>query len=47
VANPTGKIGQLRDEALPVVRVIVPPDRSSRVFEDDRPRVAIRLGAQL
>lgn len=35
VANPTGEIGQLRDEALPVVRVIVPPDRSGRVFEDD------------
>jgi hypothetical protein len=35
VANPTGEIGQLRDEALPVVRVIVPPDRSRRVFEDD------------
>jgi hypothetical protein len=35
VANPTGEIGQLRDEALPVVRVIVPPDRSGRMFEDD------------
>ena len=35
MANPTGKIGQLREEELPVVRVIVPPDRSSRVFEDD------------
>jgi hypothetical protein len=35
VANSTGEIGQLRDEELPVVRVIVPPDRSGRVFEDD------------
>jgi hypothetical protein len=35
VANPTGEIGQLRDEALPAVRVIVPPDRSGPVFEDD------------
>src|ERR1700748_1327426 len=35
VATPTGEIGELRDEALPVVRVIVPPDRSGRVFEDD------------
>jgi hypothetical protein len=35
VANPTGKIGQLREEELPVVRVIVPPDPSGRVFEDD------------
>ena len=35
VANPTGKIGQLREEELPVVRVIVPPDPSDRVFEDD------------
>ena len=35
MANPTGEIGQLRDEELPVVRVIVPPDRSGRVFEDD------------
>ena len=26
MANPTGKIGQLREEELPVVRVIVPPD---------------------
>ena len=32
VANPTGKIGQLREEELPVVRVIVPPDPSGRVF---------------
>ena len=35
VANPTGEIGQLREEELPVVRVIVPPDPSGRVFEDD------------
>src|SRR2546430_17584728 len=35
VANPTGEIGQLREEELPVVRVIVPPDLSGRVFEDD------------
>jgi len=35
VANPTGEIGQLREEELPVVRVIVPPDRSGRMFEDD------------
>jgi hypothetical protein len=35
VANPTGEIGWLRREELPVVRVIVPPDPSGRVFEDD------------
>ena len=35
MANPTGKIGQLREEELPVVRVIVPPDLNGRVFEDD------------
>jgi hypothetical protein len=35
MANPTGEIGQLRDEELPVVRVIVPPDLSGPVFEDD------------
>jgi hypothetical protein len=35
MANPTGEIGQLREEELPVVRVIVPPDLSGRVFEDD------------
>jgi hypothetical protein len=35
VANPTGEIGWLREEELPVVRVIVPPDPSGRVFEDD------------
>ena len=71
MANPAGEIGQLREEELPVVRVIVPPDPSGPVFEDDldpgdlvfdgkadtharmaralpgRPRLAIRLGAQL
>ena len=30
-----GEIGHLRDEELPAVRVIVPPDLSGRVFEDD------------
>ena len=35
MANSTGKIGQLREEELPVVRVIVPPDPNGRVFEDD------------
>ena len=35
MASPTGEIGQLRDEELPAVRVIVPPDPSGRVFEDD------------
>jgi hypothetical protein len=35
MANPTGEIGRLRDEELPAVRVIVPPDPSGRVFSDD------------
>lgn len=35
MANPTGEIGQLREDEFPVVRVIVPPDLSGRVFEDD------------
>jgi hypothetical protein len=35
MANPTGEIGQLHEEELPVVRVIVPPDPGGRVFEDD------------
>ena len=35
MGNPAGEIGQLREEDLPVVRVIVPPDLSGRVFEDD------------
>src|SRR5260370_24845239 len=71
MSKPAGEIGHLRDEELPAVRVIVPPDLSGRVFEDDldpgdvvfdgnrtrdahlaralpaRPRVAIRLGAEL
>jgi hypothetical protein len=33
--KPAGEIGHLRDEELPAVRVIVPPDLSGRVFEDD------------
>jgi hypothetical protein len=35
MANPGGEIGRLRDEELPVVRVIVPPDPGGRVFEDE------------
>jgi hypothetical protein len=35
VATPAGEIGQLRDEGLPAVRVIVPPDLSGRLFQDD------------
>jgi hypothetical protein len=35
VANPAGEIGQLRDEGLPAVRVIVPPDVNGRLFQDD------------
>jgi hypothetical protein len=35
MANPTGEIGRLREEELPAVRVIVPPDPGGRVFEDD------------
>ena len=35
MANPAGEIGQLREEELPVVRVIVPPDPGGRLFEDD------------
>jgi hypothetical protein len=35
VARPAGEIGQLRDEELPVIRVIVPPDLGSRAFQDD------------
>ncbi|MGD0066207.1 MAG: hypothetical protein ABSB76_22520 [Streptosporangiaceae bacterium] len=31
----SGEIGQLRREELPAIRVIVPPDLSGRVFEDD------------
>jgi hypothetical protein len=33
--NPAGEIGQLRDEELPAIRVIVPADPSGRVFFDD------------
>jgi len=29
------RFGQLREEELPVVRVIVPPDPNGRVFKDD------------
>jgi hypothetical protein len=32
---PAGEIGQVRDEELPAIRVIVPPDRSGRLFADD------------
>jgi hypothetical protein len=35
MSTPAGEIGHLRDEELPAVRVIVPPDLSGRVFEDD------------
>ncbi len=35
MANLAGEIGQLLDEELPVVRVIVPHDLSGPVFEDD------------
>ena len=35
MSKPRGEIGHLRDEELPAVRVIVPPDLSGRVFEDD------------
>ena len=35
MSKPAGEIGHLRDEQLPAVRVIVPPDLSGRVFEDD------------
>jgi hypothetical protein len=35
VEGPAGEIGQLRDEGLPAIRVIVPPDLSARVFQDD------------
>lgn len=30
-----GEIGLLRDEELPVIRVIVPPELGSRAFQDD------------
>jgi hypothetical protein len=33
--NPPGEIGHVRDEELPVIRVIVPPDPGGRLFADD------------
>ncbi len=33
--NPPGEIGHVRDEELPAIRVIVPPDPSGRLFADD------------
>jgi hypothetical protein len=38
MAKPSGEIGQLRDEDLPVIRVIVRPDVGSRAFSDDPDR---------
>ena len=38
MSKPAGEIGHIRDEELPAVRVIVPPDLSGRVFEDDLDR---------
>jgi hypothetical protein len=35
MAEPAGEIGQLRDEDLPTIRVIVRPDLGSRAFQDD------------
>jgi hypothetical protein len=35
VANPAGEIGQLYNEELPAIRVIVLPDLSGRLFPDD------------
>jgi hypothetical protein len=35
MTDPAGEIGKLREEELPVIRVIVPPDPRGRVFEDD------------
>jgi hypothetical protein len=35
MSKPAVEIGHLRDEELPAVGVIVPPDLSGRVFEDD------------
>ncbi len=35
MADPAGEIGQLRDEELPAVRVIVPADPGGRTFDDD------------
>jgi hypothetical protein len=33
--DPTGEVGQLRDEELPAIRVIVPPAPGGRLFADD------------
>jgi hypothetical protein len=38
MSKPAVEIGHLRDEELPAVGVIVPPDLSGRVFEDDLDR---------
>ena len=35
MSSPAGEIGQLRDEELPAIRVIVPPDTRGRLFADD------------
>jgi hypothetical protein len=35
MGHPAGEIGQLRNEELPAIRVIVPPDRGGRLFADD------------
>src|ERR1700678_4289929 len=35
MSKPAGEIGHLRNEELPAVRVIVPPNLSGRVFDDD------------
>ena len=47
MANPVGEIGQLREEELAVVRVIVPPDLSGRVFEDDLDSGDLVFGGKL
>jgi hypothetical protein len=35
MTHPAGEIGQVRDEELPAIRVIVPPDFGGRLFSDD------------
>ena len=35
MTSPAGEIGQLRNEELPAIRVIVPPDTRGRLFADD------------
>jgi hypothetical protein len=35
MTHPAGEIGQFRNEELPAIRVIVPPDRGGRLFADD------------